>query len=107
MRQARQGGRAGDAENLRAGSGAAEQAVLRQQGGFVQFVIKDDGIGWAADRHLAGRKGKGGLGLLSMRERATYVGGVLQVKSSPRAGTQIVVRIPLTERHAAANGATT
>ena len=80
---------------------------LRQQDGFVELVIKDDGIGWATDRHQAGRKGKGGLGLLSMRERATYVGGLLQVKSSPQAGTRIAVRIPLAPRHAAPNGAAT
>lgn len=65
------------------------------QGGFVQLVIQDDGIGFAPERHPAGRKKTGGLGLLSMRERATYVGGVLEVKSSPRSGTEIAVRIPL------------
>jgi signal transduction histidine kinase len=30
-----------------------------------------------------------------MRERATYVGGALEVKSTRRAGTEIAVRIPL------------
>ena len=69
---------------------------LRQQRGFVQLVIKDDGMGFTSARRSARRKGEGGLGLLSMRERATYVGGTLQVKSAPRAGTEIEVRIPLT-----------
>ena len=68
---------------------------LRQQGAFVQLTISDDGIGFDQERHSAGRNGKGGLGLLSMRERATYVGGVLKVKSARRAGTKIEVRVPL------------
>jgi len=76
---------------------------LRQQSAFVQLVINDDGIGFDLDHHPARRKGKGGLGLLSMRERATYVGGALKVKSAPRAGTKIEGRIPLPPGATAAN----
>jgi len=77
---------------------------LRQQGGFVQLAIKDDGIGFDPNHHPAKRKGKGGLDLFSMRERATYVGGALIVKSAPRAGTEIVARIPLPPGATAAKG---
>ena len=70
---------------------------------FVQLTINDDGIGFDADHHEARRKGKGVLGLLSMRERATYVGGAFTVKSGPRAGTEIEVRIPLPPSATAAN----
>lgn len=72
---------------------------LKQQGDFVQLAIIDDGIGFDPDHRLAKRNGRGGLGLLGMRERAKYVGGALNVKSAPRAGTEIVVRIPLTQCH--------
>ena len=68
---------------------------LKQHGAFVRLVIQDDGIGFDLDHHAARRKGNGGLGLLSMRERATYVGGALKVNSTRRAGTEIEVRIPL------------
>jgi len=68
---------------------------LTQPGAFVQLAINDDGVGFDPDHHPAGRKKKGGLGLLSMRERATYVGGTLKIKSVRRAGTEIEVRIPL------------
>jgi PAS domain S-box-containing protein len=71
---------------------------LTQPGAFVQLTIKDDGIGFKPDKNLAQRKGKGGLGLLSMRERAASVRGALSVKSAPRAGTEIQVRIPLPPR---------
>ena len=75
---------------------------LTQPDGFVQLVINDDGIGFDAGHHAARRRGKGVLGLLSMKERATYVGGVLTVKSGRRAGTEIAVRIPLPPVTAAA-----
>jgi signal transduction histidine kinase len=65
---------------------------LTQQGAFIQLAINDDGIGFD---HRARRKGTGGLGLLGMRERATYVGGTLKIKSARRAGTEIEIRIPL------------
>jgi len=64
---------------------------LTKQGSFVQLAITDDGIGFD---HRARRKGKG-LGMLGMRERATYVGGTLKIKSARRAGTEIEVLIPL------------
>jgi PAS domain S-box-containing protein len=62
---------------------------------FVELAINDDGIGFDPEHHAARRKGKGGLGLLSMRERATYAGGAFTVKSVRGAGTEIEVRIPL------------
>jgi two-component system NarL family sensor kinase len=61
----------------------------------VQLTIKDDGIGFDTEHHEARRKGKRVLGLLGMRERAAYVGGLLTVKSGPRAGTEIKVRFSL------------
>ncbi len=68
---------------------------LTQPGDFVQLNISDDGIGFDGKHHAARRKGKSVLGLLGMRERAAYVGGVLTVKSGRRAGTEIEARIPL------------
>ena len=69
--------------------------VLIRQGAFIQLAITDDGIGFDPERRRAARKGKHGLGLLGMKERASYVSGVLTVKSVLRAGTEIAVRIPV------------
>jgi len=69
---------------------------LKRRDAFVQMVIDDDGVGFNPGHRPARRKGIGGLGLLSMRERAAYVGGYLTVESGRHAGTQINVRIPLT-----------
>ncbi len=71
---------------------------LTKQGDVVQLAINDDGIGFDPDHHPARRKGKGGLGLLGMRERATYVGGTLNVKSAPGKGTTVHAQIPLMDR---------
>jgi two-component system, NarL family, sensor kinase len=77
---------------------------LTKPGDIVQLTIHDDGIGFDPDHHPARRKGKGGFGLLAMRERAIYVGGAFKVKSAHRAGTEIEVRIPLPPGATAANG---
>ena len=68
---------------------------LKQQGGFVQLGIKDDGNGFNPDQIPARRMERRGLGLLGIRERATYVGGTLTIKSVRRTGTEIEVRVPL------------
>jgi two-component system NarL family sensor kinase len=56
----------------------------------VQLVVEDDGQGFAsaeisADHH----------GLVGMRERARMLGGTLEIRSSPGAGTRIEVTVPL------------
>ena len=38
-----------------------------------------------------------GLGLFGMKERASYVGGRVDIESRPGAGTKITVVIPTTE----------
>jgi PAS domain S-box-containing protein len=68
---------------------------LAQRGDSVHLMIKDDGIGFDPEISQARRKSQRGLGLLSMSERATYVGGTLTVSSVRRTGTEIEVSIPL------------
>jgi two-component system NarL family sensor kinase len=68
---------------------------LTKPGDIVQLTIHDDGKGFDPDHYPAGQKGRGGFGLLGMRERATYLGGILKVKSVRSAGTEIEIRIPL------------
>ena len=71
---------------------------LTQPGDSVQLTIKDDGIGFEPDPQPARRKGKVGLGLLGLRERVTYLGGTLIVKSAPGKGTTLQAQIPLMDR---------
>lgn len=62
-------------------SGSAEAICLR---------ITDDGVGFDS-RSVNGR---GGLGLVSIRERLNLVGGVVTIDSGSSAGTRIDVRVP-------------
>ena len=83
-------------KNVEKHARASHVAVnLTQRDAFVKLAIHDDGIGFDPAPHPSPGKGKGGLGLLGMRERATYVGGTLRIKSALRAGTKIEVRIPM------------
>jgi two-component system NarL family sensor kinase len=67
---------------------------LTQQNDFVRLMIKDDGIGFNLDRHAARKNGKGGLGLLGMRERLEMAGGDFNIESAPGTGTTIQAQIP-------------
>jgi two-component system, chemotaxis family, CheB/CheR fusion protein len=55
------------------------------------LTLEDDGVGFVP---LA-VKGKGGLGLVSIGERARIIGGALSIDSKPGNGTRISVRVPL------------
>lgn len=91
-------------KNVEQHARARHVTVCLRQRAFVQLAINDDGVGFNPDHHAARRKGKGGLGLLSMRERATYVGGAFKIKSVRGAGTEIEVLIPLPPSALAAKG---
>jgi signal transduction histidine kinase len=52
--------------------------------------VSDDGIGFDAGSDFPGH-----LGLRSMRERASRLGGSLEVKTAPGKGTRIYARIPV------------
>ena len=51
--------------------------------------ISDDGVGFDAQNDFPGH-----LGLKSMRERATRLGGTLEVASEPGQGVRILARVP-------------
>jgi len=56
----------------------------------VQLVVEDDGQGFASAEISAYHHG-----LVGMRERARMLGGTLEIRSSPGAGTRIEVTVPL------------
>jgi two-component system NarL family sensor kinase len=83
-------------KNVEQHSRARQVAVhLTKPTGFVHLTIKDDGIGFDGAHHAARRNGRAVLGLLGMRERAAFVGGVLTVKSARGVGTEIAASILL------------
>jgi len=69
--------------------------TLRNTAGTVELSVRDDGVGIPA-HFLNGSNGRH-LGLTGMRERATLLGGEMTIVSSPSQGTQLTVRVPISE----------
>jgi len=65
--------------------------ALRLQKGTLGLTIADDGAGF--DPKAV--KGRGGLGLIGMEERARLVNGKLSIVSKPGRGTRIALEVPL------------
>ncbi len=61
----------------------------------VRLTIKDLGAGFDTSVH------SGGIGLVSMRERVHFSGGLFSVKSAPNQGTEIAVEIAVAKKLAA------
>jgi signal transduction histidine kinase len=51
--------------------------------------VEDQGCGFDPNGH------RDGLGLVSMRERLTPLGGEVEIRSRPRKGTVVEARVPL------------
>lgn len=82
-------------ENVARHAGASRvDASLRQEGGWVEFEIVDDGVGLAAppDSRRLGRDGH--YGVLGMHERATRVGGRLELVPGTPSGTVVRLLVP-------------
>ena len=55
-----------------------------------KLTIKDNGVGFDP----AALPPKGGLGLISIRERVRLAGGTLTIRSRPGHGTQVTAELP-------------
>jgi len=78
--------------NIERHSGARQARVyLRRSKGSITLSIHDGGSGFDAG---AARQ-DGGLGLISMQERARLVNGKLSVEAKPGRGTRIGLQVPL------------
>jgi len=63
--------------------------------GTIQITVEDDGIGFDTSKaHPPTDKDKkGGFGLFSVRERMQYIGGDIDIQSSPGNGTRVTLRL--------------
>jgi two-component system, NarL family, sensor histidine kinase UhpB len=73
----------------------AERVSLRlsRQNGRVEAIVSDNGRGFVLEEVSAQRA----LGLWGMQERASYVGGTVDVVSRAGEGTRVEIRIPVAE----------
>jgi PAS domain S-box-containing protein len=65
--------------------------TLAHHAGTLTLSIEDDGVGF----DLEEAKGRGSLGLISMRERALLAAGTLSINSRPAGGTTITLEVPV------------
>lgn len=78
---------------VRHSNAAAATVGLAFTRGALHLTITDSGAGF----DLAEARRRGGLGLISIEERARLVGGILRIQTGPGAGTEIRVFIPIDE----------
>jgi PAS domain S-box-containing protein len=79
--------------------------ILELKRDHVFTLIEDNGVGFDNEALMdALIKQRATLGLLGMRERASLVGGTLNIESAPGEGTTVYVRIPVLREE---NGAVT
>ncbi|HEX2107756.1 MAG TPA: PAS domain S-box protein, partial [Rubrobacteraceae bacterium] len=82
--------------NMRKHAGTESVHIeLRREGEVVYLKVRDHGRGFAPDTaSLVSGPGER-VGLAGMRERISLVGGTLEIRSSPGAGTSVTARVPL------------
>ena len=82
--------------NVARHSGATRAGVLvERRDGNVVAIIEDSGKGFDTSTARPTTNVRGGLGLLGVRERASLLGGSIDIESSPGGGTTLFVRIPI------------
>lgn len=67
------------------------EIVLRQQGGFIQFEVSDNGVGITEDQI----KSKKSFGIMSMKERTASMGGTFNISRRVKSGSKIVISFPI------------
>ncbi len=70
------------------------RVTVDQHDGTVRLRVRDDGVGFDAS-NTGQLLREGHYGLAGMRERASLVGGTLEVGSIPGHGTTVEVRLPM------------
>ena len=73
-----------------AGLGARSVISLRERAGQLSFEIRDDGVGYDAERPRSS-----GQGLTNMSDRIAAVGGNLTFESTPGRGTSVRGTLPI------------
>ena len=71
---------------------------ISQSNRELHLEVYDNGIGFDSDTVLNGQSATAALGLRGMQERALAVNGDINIVSQPRAGTHILLGVPLANK---------
>ena len=82
---------------LRRGGAAHVTVTLAFQPSQVWLLVEDDGRGFDPEQVLQRTTPGAGWGLLGMKERASLIGGQVEIDSTPGKGTRITTAVPLGE----------
>ena len=63
----------------------------------IQVTVEDDGTGFDVSKLGLPSGKEGGFGLFSIKERLEYIGGRLEIESSPVKGTRVIITAPAKE----------
>ena len=69
---------------------------MRREGCYLVIIVADKGSGFDPAETDTRKTRDGGLGILNVRRKIEYLGGIFQVDSHPGTGTRAVIRMPLT-----------
>jgi signal transduction histidine kinase len=68
---------------------------IEKNSAFLEIQVVDNGVGFDLDAIQDQQPDKDSLGLLGMKERVELVGGTLEIRSTPHAGTEIRACLPI------------
>jgi NarL family two-component system sensor histidine kinase LiaS len=74
---------------LRHSRGTKIEVVVLDEDGWYRIMVRDDGLGFDPAARRAG------LGLANLSARASNLGGIVEITSSPGRGTTVEVKLPL------------
>ncbi len=85
--------------NIARHSSAGDATIeLMHENERLRCTIRDDGVGFDTKLVRPGDGGHRGLGLLGIRERLDALGGRMRIRSTPAAGTELSVAVPIQRR---------
>jgi PAS domain S-box-containing protein len=68
---------------------------LKMVDGGLELAVSDNGVGFDVERYRSAEERKNHFGLMSMEERASLVGGSLEIDTSPGRGARIRASFPM------------
>jgi len=82
--------------NISKHAGASKVSIsIREDNGLISLTLEDDGAGFDPVQIAARRATGRGLGLAALYERTRMLGGNLEIRTQPGAGTRVTCTIPI------------